>query len=204
MDEKSVVTAYRRLARSYDRVFGPIFNPGRKLVINRMSCQPGEHILEVGVGTGLSLPYYPAESHVVGIDLSTHMLEQAERRVSEYGLHNVELKVMDAENLEFPDNSFDKVTAMYVASVVPDPRAMVAEMKRVCRPDGDLFIVNHFSNTNALVHACERMVSPLSKLIGFRPVFPRDEFIQDTQLNVREVIPVNLMNYWTMVHAVNA
>lgn len=204
MDEKSVVTAYRRMANSYDRLFGAIFEPGRKLVVDRMNCQPGDHILEVGVGTGLSLPHYPAQSEVIGIDISPHMLEQARKRVTDENLRNVHLQVMDAQKLTFPDHSFDKVTAMYVASVVPDPQAMVAEMKRVCRPDGDLFIVNHFSHTNAIVHAFERLVSPLSKLIGFRPVFPRDKFIEESELNVRELIPVNLLNYWTMVHAVNA
>lgn len=204
MDERSVVTAYRRMAHSYDRLFGAIFEPGRKLVVDRMNCQPGDHILEVGVGTGLSLPHYPPQSEVIGIDISPDMLAQARKRVTEENLRNVRLQVMDAQKLTFPDHSFDKVTAMYVASVVPDPQAMVAEMKRVCKPDGDLFIVNHFSHANAIIHAFERLVSPLSKLIGFRPVFPRDKFIEESELNVREVIPVNLLNYWTMVHAVNA
>ncbi len=203
MDEKSVVTAYRRWAHSYDRLFGPIFEPGRKLVVDHMHCKPGDHILEVGVGTGLALPHYPPQSQVVGIDLSPHMLGRAQKRVADKALRNVHLQIMDAQNLAFPDGCFDKVTAMYVASVVPDPQAMVAEMKRVCRPHGDLFIVNHFSHTNGIVHAFERLASPLSKLIGFRPVFPRDKFIEDSRLRVTEVIPVNLLNYWTMVHAVN-
>lgn len=204
MDEQSVVTAYRRLAGAYDRVFGAIFNPGRKLVIERMHCRADDHILEVGVGTGLSLPYYPRSCKVVGIDLSPDMLEQAKKRVEEERLDNVQLTLMDAQSLDFDDASFDKVTAMYVASVVPDPSAMVAEMKRVCKPDGDLFIVNHFSHTNAIIRAFEQLLSPMSKLIGFRPVFPRDKFIRESELNVREVVPVNLLNYWTLVHAVNA
>lgn len=204
MDEQSVVTAYRRMAGAYDRLFGAIFNPGRKLVIERMNCRPGDHILEVGVGTGLSLPNYPKSCTVVGIDLSPDMLGQAHKRVAEERLEHVHLELMDAQSLAFRDNSFDKVAAMYVASVVPDPKAMVAEMKRVCKPDGDLFIVNHFSHTNAIIRAFEQLLSPMSELIGFRPVFPRDEFIRQGELNVQEVVPVNLLNYWTLVHAVNA
>jgi len=204
MDEQSVVTAYRRLSGAYDQVFGAIFNPGRKLVIERMNCRADDRILEVGVGTGLSLPYYPKSCQVVGIDLSPDMLQQAKKRVDEERLDHVQLELMDAQSLAFRDATFDKVAAMYVASVVPDPSAMVAEMKRVCKPDGDLFIVNHFSHTNAVIRAFEQLLSPLSKLIGFRPVFPREEFIRESDLNVREVVPVNLLNYWTLVHAVNA
>src|SRR5690625_4872789 len=143
MDERSVVTAYRRLAKRYDSLFGPIFEPGRELSIAKMACRPGDHVLEVGVGTGLSLPHYPQGVTVDGIDLSPDMLERARQRVNGSG-ERIKLQVMDAQALAFDDDSFYKVVAMYVASVVPDPNRMITEMKRVCRAGGDLFIVNHF------------------------------------------------------------
>lgn len=203
MDTDSVRTAYRRWARAYDLVMGAILRPGRKEVLELMQCEPGDHILEVGVGTGLSLPLYPANVQITGIDLSTDMLERAEVRRQRYRLHHVELKEMDAEAMSFPDQSFDKVVAMYVASVVPHPEHLVAEMQRVCKPDGDIYIVNHFLHAHPLVAGIERLLAPLSKLVGFRPDFSLDSFVERTGLDVVERRGVNLGGYWTLLKARN-
>lgn len=203
MDEQSVVTAYRRWAKQYDRLFGSVFEQGRELTVEKMACQAGDRVLEVGVGTGLSLNHYPADVSVVGIDLSPHMLEYARARVNG-AADRITLQVMDAQAIEYPDDSFDKVVAMYVASVIPDPQQMIAEMKRVCRPGGDLFIVNHFSQGHGPVASIERLVSPLSKLVGFRPSFPLDEFLTMAELDVVDKQAVNAFGYWTLIHARNA
>lgn len=201
MDNQSVTAAYRRLSKQYDRFFGRVFEPGRQLAVEKMDCCPGERVLEVGVGTGLSLPHYPKGVWVTGIDVSPHMLERARKRLN--GRGDVELALMDAQALEYPDDSFDKVVAMYVASVVPDPRRMVAEMKRVCRPGGELFIVNHFSRDRGAIAALERMISPLSRFVGFRTSFPLGGFLAEAELDVVETVPVNLFGYWTLIRAVN-
>lgn len=204
MDIEAIQKAYRRYARRYDLYFGALFQPGRKAVIERMACKPGERILEVGVGTGLSLPLYPAGARVTGIDISAEMLERARLRKERCGLDgNVELRVMDAERLEFADDSFDKVVAMYVASVVPHPVRLVSEMRRVCRPGGEFFIVNHFHSTNPLVGGAESMLAPLSRLLGFHPDFPLDRFVRETGLEVVASQPVNLFGYWTLLRARN-
>jgi len=204
MDKDSIITTYRRYARHYDAIFGRVFDPGRRVVVERMNPQPGERILEVGVGTGISLPYYPPSTQVTGIDLSPHMLERAEQRVHEHDLTNASLEVMDAEHMSFPDGFFNKVVAMYVASVVPNPPDMVAEMKRVCKPGGDLYIMNHFSNSSRLVNTVEKLLSPLAKIIGFRPAFPMEQFIAASALDVVEILPVNAFGYWTLIHARNS
>src|SRR5690625_6263218 len=123
MDERSIVTAYRRLAKRYDSLFGPVFEPGRKLSIAKMACRPGDHILEVGVSTRLSLPHYPQDVTVDGIYLSPDMLAHARWRING-AAERITLQVMDAQALAFGDDRFDKVVAMYVASVVPDPQLM--------------------------------------------------------------------------------
>jgi phosphatidylethanolamine/phosphatidyl-N-methylethanolamine N-methyltransferase len=126
LDIRAIEHAYKRYARFYDFAFGAVFQPGRKAIIECMNCRPGEHILEVGVGTGLSLPLYAKNVFVTGIDISSEMLARAQSRKIRGGLDNtIQLLVMDAENMEFEDNSFDKVVAMYVASVVPDPERLV-------------------------------------------------------------------------------
>lgn len=203
MDKDSIITTYRRYARHYDAIFGAIFDPGRRVIVDKMDPQPGERILEVGVGTGISLAYYPEHVSVVGIDLSPHMLERAEQRVADAALANVSLEVMDAENMTYANRCFDKVAAMYVASVVPHPQKLVDEMKRVCKPGGDLFILNHFSNPNWFVNTFEKLLSPMAKVIGFRPAFPMDTFIEQCGLDVVDITPVNLFGYWTLIHARN-
>ncbi|MGD8378238.1 MAG: methyltransferase domain-containing protein [Gammaproteobacteria bacterium] len=200
LDKKSVENAYRRWAPAYDRLFGAVFEPGRQQVVDRMNCHPGERVLEVGVGTGLSLPSYPAGVSVTGIDLSSHMLDRARERVARLALEHVELVEMDAQELKFADASFDKVVAMYVVSVVPDLPRMLAEMRRVCRPGGDLFFVNHFSHERGPLRWLEKAASPLSRLVGFRPDLQLAEFLSEVDFEVVEIAGVNAFDYWTLIH----
>jgi phosphatidylethanolamine/phosphatidyl-N-methylethanolamine N-methyltransferase len=202
MDQQSVAVAYRRLSKQYDRFFGRVFEPGRRLAVDKMDCRPGERVLEVGVGTGLSLRYYPEDVHVTGIDVSPHMLDRARARLNG-AADRVDLALMDAQALEYADASFDKVVAMYVASVVPEPRRMVAEMQRVCRPGGELFIVNHFSRNRGAMAAIERLASPVSRFVGFRTSFPLEVFLAESDLNVIETVPVNLFGYWKLIRVRN-
>ena len=120
MDLQDTIRTYRLFSGSYDIVFGPVFHPGRQDAVRIANDRPGQRILEVGVGTGLSLPQFRPDSRVIGVDVSTEMLAKAQRRAKRLQLAHVEgLHVMDAENLEFADSSFDAVLALYVASVVP-------------------------------------------------------------------------------------
>jgi phosphatidylethanolamine/phosphatidyl-N-methylethanolamine N-methyltransferase len=148
----SIQRVYKRYSYFYDLSFGSIFEPGRQKAIQKMLFSPGEHILEVGVGTGLSLSLYPSYIYITGIDVSREMLDKAKRRKKKEGLSNVlALELMDAENMTFKDNSFDKVVAMYVATVVPNPLRLVEEMTRVCKPDGELYILNHFQHNHPFI-----------------------------------------------------
>jgi phosphatidylethanolamine/phosphatidyl-N-methylethanolamine N-methyltransferase len=184
MQNETVKAAYRRYAGVYDALFGAVLQPGRKAVIQALSCRPGDRVLEVGVGTGLSLPLYPAHTRVTGIDVSSEMLAKARERVDELGLANVEaLEEMDAEAMSLADASFDKVVAMYVASVVGRPDRLMAELRRVCRPGGEIFIVNHVRSDNPLIGGLEKALAPLSGLIGFRPDFELKELTGSHRLD---------------------
>lgn len=203
MDTHSVVSAYRRYAGIYDVIFGPVLEPGRRRMIERMACKPAESVLEIGVGTGLSLGHYPAATKITGIDISSDMLAKAAIRVKRAGLDNVSLMHMDAQQLAFDDDSFDKVAVMYVASVVPDPDAMMQEIRRVCRPGGDIYVVNHFSQKGHGLHWLENLAAPFAKLIGFRPLFPLADFVALTGLPLLETMPVNAFGYWKLLHLRN-
>jgi phosphatidylethanolamine/phosphatidyl-N-methylethanolamine N-methyltransferase len=204
LDIDAVQAAYRRYAKIYDASFGPLMNQGRREAIRQMACQPGHKILEVGVGTGLSLPLYPHSTQLYGIDISPEMLARARQRAREFGLDNVaDLQVMDAEHTDYADDSFDKVTAVYVASVVPDPVALVSEMRRVCKPDGQLYFLNHFHSTNPMLKAMEQCLSPFSRFLGFHPDLSLEKFVSETQLDVLKVTPTNYFGYWKLIEARN-
>jgi len=204
MDESSIINTYKRYAGNYDKIFGRIFEQGRKTVVEKMACRNGDRILEVGIGTGLALSYYPNFTQVYGIDISPHMLDVARKNIKRQCQTNICLSLMDAQRICFPDDYFNKVSAMYVATVVPDPQTMMDEIKRVCKPDGDIFILNHFSNDHFFPGLFEAMLTPLQKILGFRPRFSKQRFILENELEVMDSTPVNLFGYWTLIHAKNS
>jgi phosphatidylethanolamine/phosphatidyl-N-methylethanolamine N-methyltransferase len=200
----TIKNAYRRYARYYDFVFGKVFHPGRQTALEHLHCRPGDRILEVGVGTGLSLGMYPSYVEVTGIDLSQDMLDIAKTRVADEGLTQVAgLEQMDAQNMTFEDSSFDKVVAMYVATVVPDVEQLVNEIRRVCKPGGTIIFLNHFQNKNPLIRRGEALIQPLAKYLGFHPDFPMEDFLHRTGFEVTVAIPVNALDYWTVLVGFN-
>jgi phosphatidylethanolamine/phosphatidyl-N-methylethanolamine N-methyltransferase len=149
MAQTTVDAVYERLAPIYDLIYGALLHHGRRSAMARLEARPGESILEVGVGTGLSALDYPPTCRVAAIDLSAPMLIRAQARLHRHGCRHVRLCRMDAAQLAFPDAHFDAVYAPYVLNVVPDPVAVVNEMRRVCRPGGRLILLNHFDHSSS-------------------------------------------------------
>jgi phosphatidylethanolamine/phosphatidyl-N-methylethanolamine N-methyltransferase len=200
MQIEAVKAAYRRYARIYDAVFGAVLQPGRRAVLEALKLKPGDRVLEVGVGTGLSLPLYPRNVRITGIDVSREMLDKARSRVTRGKLDHVDaLLEMDAEAMAFPDASFDKVVAMYVVSVVARPARLLEELHRVCRPDGEIFIVNHFHSDHPVIGALEKALAGFSSQIGFHPDLELRQLLPDGRNG--DVSRVNL--FWTMVRLHN-
>jgi phosphatidylethanolamine/phosphatidyl-N-methylethanolamine N-methyltransferase len=203
MDIAYVEKTYSRWSNIYDLFWGKILSPGQKISIEVMDIQPGDKILEVGVGTGLSLPLYPDCCHVTGIDLSAEMLKKAQKKVEKYDLRHVSLEKMDAGNMDFEDNLFDTVIAAHVVSVVPDPVKVVLEMKRVCKKGGKILFLNHFKSQNKLLAQFEETISPLCDKIGFKTDLDVDKLLAITNLKVVHRRKINMFNYWQLVQCIN-
>ena len=172
LDDHAVREAYRLWAPIYDYSFGLVAGPGRRLAVKKLNETQGGRVLEIGVGTGLSLPSYKPGLDVTGIDLSPDMLAKAAARVDSLKLPRKTLLVMDAGRLAFADASFDAAAVMYVMTVVPDPAAVMAEMWRVLRPGGMAIVVNHFSRERGLRAAAEHWLARYSRRLGWHPIFP--------------------------------
>src|ERR1700760_3992115 len=167
-DRESVEQAYDRWAPIYDLVFGNVFSKGRDAAIQATN-KLGGRVLEVGIGTGISLPLYAPHLRIFGTDISEAMLNKARRRAVELDLGNVEgLAVMDAEKLEFPDNSFDVVMAQYVVNAVPNTEVALDEFARVLRPGGELIILTRVSADAGMRRVIERSLQPVVTRLGFR------------------------------------
>ncbi|MBI4183447.1 MAG: methyltransferase domain-containing protein [Proteobacteria bacterium] len=204
MDLDAIKSAYGRYARHYDTFFGNLVKPGRRATLAAANRIAGRRILEVGVGTGLSLPEYRPDCRVVGIDISAEMLAIARRRVERLKLGHVEaLLEMDAENLTFRDAAFDVVVALYTASVVPNPQRLLREMRRVCVPGGDILICNHFAARRGVRAAIEKAMAPFSGRLGWHPDFNLDSFIDPDEIHVRGMRTVNPFGLFTVIHCRN-
>jgi phosphatidylethanolamine/phosphatidyl-N-methylethanolamine N-methyltransferase len=201
MQLQSVKAAYRRYASVYDAVFGPVLHAGRKAVLEALGLRPGDRVLEVGVGTGLSLPLYPRDVHITGVDVSAEMLDKARARFARHRLANVDaLLEMDAERMSFADASFDKVVAMYVVSVVENPAKLLEELHRVCKPDGEIFIVNHVRSDNRFVAALEKSLARFSDKLGFHPEFQLTDMVSSAD-QLTEVSRINF--FWKVLRLRN-
>ena len=203
MEKSSIKKIYASYSRIYDYIFARWFYPRQAHVIRSLSLREGQRVLDLGVGTGLSLPLYPHNVHVTGVDLSDSMLREAQRKVRQEGLDHVTLLEMDAGQLAFADDAFDVVIAAFVISVVPDPIQVISEIKRVSTSDGKIVIINHFQSHNKLIARIERWVSPLCKKIGWRSDLALDYLVHYAGLSVQQMYSLNKIDLWKVVYVSN-
>lgn len=200
MEIEAVTTSYRRWAPVYDATFGAFTRPGRRRCVDYVNRRRGS-VLEVGVGTGLALPWYARHLRVTGVDYSDEMLSKARERVMRLRLgHVVALEQMDARALDFPDDSFDTVVAMHVISVVPDPETVVAEMARVCRPGGEVVIVSHFLHEDGALGFLGRRMAPLADQLGWHSDFPKEPVLSCDRLEVANEVSSPPFRMFTRLH----
>jgi len=160
-------------------------------------------VIEVGIGTGISLGLYPSGCEVVGIDLTRKMLERAQKKKLKQKLDHVDLFEMDAENMTFNDDSFDHAVAAFVVTVVPNPEKMVSEMKRVTKAGGSIVILNHFCSNNSFLRKMENVFSPLCEKWGWRSDISLDLLSNHCKLQINQVLKKNKLDPWSIIIATN-
>ena len=204
LDADDVRAAYKRWAGIYDVAFGGVSAISRRRAVEVANRMPGSRVLEVGVGTGLALPRYLPTKRITGIDLSAEMLAQAEKRVAEQHIANVEaLHEMDAEATSFEDGSFDIAVAMFVASVVPHPRQLLAEMRRVVRPGGNILFINHFAADKGPRWWIERAMAPASRALGWHPDFAMEALFSPEDIVRSRAISMPPFGIFTLIRVRN-
>ncbi len=200
MDEGAVRKAYARWAPVYDFTFGYIADAGRRRAVRHINSRRPGRVLEVGVGTGISLPHYRPDHRITAIDLSPEMLERARERVRRQRMENIEgVLEMDAGEMAFRDGEFDIVVAMYVITVVPDPQKVMRELERVCKPGGEVIVVNHFSAEGGLRGVVEKGMARFSEGLGWRPEFPKETVMVCDSLKLIDETPLKPFGLFTML-----
>ena len=203
LEKRQVERAYELYAPVYDFIFDWIFAPGRQAAVKHLALERNDSVLEVGIGTGLNLPLYPPTCRLTGIDLSQEMLDKAVERVHTLTMPNVTLKVMDATSLDVQDDEFDKAVATYTISAVPDPVAVLREMRRVVKPNGVIVLLNHFRSERRLAGHFEDLVAPVCTRLGWKSNLALGPLLATVGLIPEVVTKVNMFNGWRLVKCIN-
>ncbi|SFK25294.1 class I SAM-dependent methyltransferase [Methylocapsa palsarum] len=199
----SIATAYRLWAPVYDLVFGEVFKSARRAGIAAAEAVGGS-ILEVGIGTGISLPFYSKSTRLVGVDISEPMLRKAQIRVTEMGYANVEgLAVMDASKMAFADNSFDVIVAQLVVTTVPDPEGTLDEFMRLLKPGGEIVLISRVGADSGPRRIVEQALTPITRRIGWRLEFPWSRYerwvARRNDVTVMEHLPMAPFGHFSLI-----
>jgi len=189
---------YYELSHLYDLLFKRVFYPRIAAVIRSLNIEPGAQVLEVGVGTGLSLTAYPTPCQVTGIDLAPEMLEQAQEKIDQNGWRHLKVMEMDAMNLKFADNSFDYVMAFHVVSVVPDAGRVMREMLRVSKPGATVVIINHFRSRKRILAALDTFIEPITRRLGWHTL-TQEEVVGGIPLDITRTYKTARRSLFTIV-----
>jgi phosphatidylethanolamine/phosphatidyl-N-methylethanolamine N-methyltransferase len=203
LEERQVRRVYDFYSPVYDFLFKKIFEPGRIAAVRMLGNPSRGRVLEVGIGTGLNLPFYPRDIDLVGIDLSEGMLKKAQEKLDGLRMGRVTLKVMDASALDFGDGEFDATLATYVISAVPDPVAVLREMRRVTKSGGTMVILNHFRSKNPVMRRIEDALAPVCAHLGWKTNLALTPLLETVGLTPEVTRRVNLLRGWHLVKCVN-
>lgn len=191
MQDKTTIF-YNKLALVYP-IINVFLKPHRSALIKKINSYPAGKLLEIGVGTGGHLPLYK-KHEITGIDISRAMLKRAGRYKKDF----IQLLEMNGECLDFGDGMFDYVVLSHVIAVAEKPEKMLDEAFRVLKPDGKLFILNHFTPNNLLKYA-DRIFNPISKLLRFKSLFFQHDLNTLKKFSVVEQESIGKLSYFKIL-----
>ena len=204
MQESSTKKIYDIHSVFYDATFGRLVCRRIDRAITHMNIGPDDRVLDLGVGTGVSLNYYPLDrGRITGIDLSSGMLREARKKIRAQGRTNAAVFQADAMKLPFADDTFDHIFISHVISVVSDPCRLVQEAQRVARPGSRIVIVNHFQSTNRFIALVEKWLCPLCTKLGWRSDLPLQDLIRRTGLEIDYRYKLESIDLWETVVMTN-
>ncbi|MCP4254293.1 MAG: methyltransferase domain-containing protein [Candidatus Scalindua sp.] len=195
---------YSLYSHFYDSFFGAIFHPGLRAASELMNIQPGERVLEVGIGTGMSLSLYPDNVEVVGIDINQDMIKQAGEKKQRMGYANVKLCITDATEMGFKDNYFDKVIASHSITVIPTPDETLKELKRVCKEDAEFFFLNYSGSDDNVVARIEKAWSPIRSRLGLGKAIDLEGLLQKANFKIDFKNRVNIFKLFQLIKCSNS
>lgn len=199
MDEPRTSRVYDAWAKTYDATFGRLVHKRQHSALRQLRHAPGDRVLDLGVGTGMTLTHYPRDVEVVGIDVSPGMLAKAQEKVDELGLDHVELVLGNALETGLPDHSFDHVVISHTISVVSEPSKLLHEAKRLVKPDGRIIVLNHFRSPAPVVGWFERVSNPLFVRLGWRSDLTLEECLDGVGLSVLYRFKLSAVDFWQIV-----
>ncbi len=199
MSEPATGVQYDVWSGFYDHTFGALVHRRQARAIAELNIKPGDRVLDLGIGTGLSLTKYPTDAKVVGVDLSAGMLRKAQVRLDDDGTHDAELIQADAMHTPFADHSFDHIMVSHVISVVSDPNRLLEECKRIVKPGGKIVVLNHFQSPSPVVGFCERVLNPVFIKIGWRSDLTLQECVNGLGLHVLYHFKLSAVDFWQIV-----
>ncbi len=203
MQEHTTRVIYNIWSHFYDALLTKMVQRRQGQAIARMDLRSGEWLLDIGIGTGLSLGFYPRDLHVVGLDISEGMLARARERIDEIGLSRARLTLGDAMRLPFEDNSFDHILVSHVITVVSDPVRLVDEIRRVGKPGCRIVVINHFQSGNSMMALLEKWLCPLCQKIGWRSDLALEDLMAQTGLDVDFRYKLDSVDLWETVFITN-
>ncbi len=192
---------YSHFVPAYQAVWPAVAKRRISAAIGALDIPAGARVLEVGVGTGMSLESYPTDISLMGVDLSQAMLAEAEQLIQDHRWNHVEVMPMNAEELMFEDSTFDVVTSFHTISVVSQPLRMMAEIVRVCKPGGRILMINHFRSDNRLIARVVDSAGNITKRLGWRTDIELEAMVRELPMRLDLRYKPNPLSLFTVLEA---